>query len=126
MGRDCSGIMDAALTMADALLEGAYEELGVDPERVTLDDVHERIDEILRPHVRAIAEKLENLGWDTQEEVDQFWRFAQEITGYDDAAFESFLRYKVTEASHDGDAEEILRAAHRLKEHTDKMKAGNA
>lgn len=44
MGRDCSGIMDAALTMADALL----------------------------------------------------------------------------------DAEEILRAAHRLKEHTDKMKAGNA
>lgn len=126
MGRDCSGIMDAVLTMVDALLEGAYEELGVDSERVTLDDVRERIDDRLRPHVRAIAEKLEDLGWDTQEEVDQFWRFAQEIIGYDDNAFELYLRHRVTEATHDGTPGDILAAARRLKEHTDKMKAGNA
>lgn len=126
MGRDCSSIMDAVLAMADALLKGAYEELGVDPERVTLDDIRERIDEILRPHVRTIAEELEDLGWDTQEEVDQFWRFAQEIIGYDDNAFEGYLRHRLSEATHDGTPEEILAAARRLKEHTDKMKAGNA
>lgn len=126
MGRDCSSIMDAVLTMADALLEGAYEELGVDPERVTLDDIRERIDELLRPCVRVIAGELEDLGWDTQEEVDQFWRFPQEILRYDDNAFEGYLRHKVTESTHDGEPEEILKAAQRLKEHTDKMKAGNA
>lgn len=126
MGRDCSKIMDIMLTATDRLLEGAYEALGVDPDRVTLNDIRDEMDALLRSHVRAMASTLEDLGWDTPEETEQFWRFAQEIMGYDDGPYEGFLRHKVTEATQDGTPEDILTAAQRLKDHTDKMKAGSA
>jgi hypothetical protein len=118
-------VMDAAIQLADAVAEHAYDLLGVDPSRVTLADVRENLDDRIRPHVRKVATLLEDKGWDSQEESDYAYRFAQEMLGYDDNAYEGWLRHKVTEATHDGTPEEIVTAAQALKTHTDKMKAGN-
>lgn len=115
MGRDCSNIMDIFLAACDELV-GAFP--------YVLD--MSKMDEIMGKRVRELAAALEDLGWDTQEEVDNFWRFPQEIMRYDDVPFEAFLRHKLTEATHEGTPEDILAAAQRLKAHTDKMKAGNA
>jgi len=121
-----TAIMDASLKLADATAAHTFDLLGVDPGRVTLADIRERLDGRLRPYVREVASLLEDRGWDCQEESDYVGRFAQEMLGYDDNAFEGWLRHKLSEATHDGTPDEILAAAHQLKAHTDKMKAGNA
>lgn len=129
-------IMDAATRGADRLVaqvwqiasgnEGAKtpafaNELSANP------DLREKVDALIRPMVREIASLLDDRGWDSQEEADEFQRFAQEMLGFDDAPFEGFLRHKITEAiQNESGPEEILAAAQRLKDHTDKMKAGKA
>lgn len=115
MGRDCSNIMDIFLATCDELL-GAFPHV--------LDT--SKMNEILSRRVHELSGVLEDLGWDTQEEVEQFWRFPQHIMRYNDSEFEGYLRHRLTEAVHDGTPEDILAAAQRLKENIDKMKAGNA
>lgn len=97
-------------------------ELSADPE------LREKVDTLIRPIVREIASLLDDRGWDSQEEADEFTRFAQEMLGFDDIPYEGFLRHKITEAiQNEEEPDEILAAVLRLKAHTDKMKkAGNS
>jgi hypothetical protein len=85
-----------------------------------------RVDNLIRPLVRNLASLLEDRGWDSQEEADEFTRFAQDMLGWDDEPFEGFLRHKLTEVSRDGTPDEIMAAAQRLKDHVNKMEAGKA
>lgn len=123
-------IMDAALEGAERSIAAAWQIASGNEDARTpayanaLNEdptLRARMDDILRPFVRKMASLLEDRGWDSQEESDYFWRFPQEIIGYDDAPFGEWLRHKVTEATHEGDPVDILVAAQRLKAHTDKM-----
>lgn len=124
----CSGteIMDAAVEAADKLLEGAYGALGVDSERVTLEDIRPQMDELMKPYVRTIARKLHDGDWDCVEEANAFERFPQEMYDYDDREYETWLRERLKDASEYGEAEDVLLWSTALKKHTDKMEAGNA
>lgn len=132
MGWDGSEIMDAAIDMAHkgavSMLRRYQSELGQSPTSLGVLDSEERddLDEEIRPVVKRLAELLNDKGWDTQEESDYIDRFGQEMLGFDDNAYEGWLRHRLSEATHDSTPEEILLAAQRLKAHTDKMKAGNA
>jgi hypothetical protein len=82
----CSGteIIDTAIKAADELLVEAYERLGVDPDRVKLEDLRPHLDEVLRPFVSQMAEKLHEGDWDCEDESEYFDRFPQEMLGHTD------------------------------------------
>ena len=118
-------IMDAAIQGADALLEGAYEALGVDPDRVTLEDIRPQLDDLMRPFVRKIARALHEGDWDCVDEAEAFDRFPQEMYDHDDREHEAWIRQHLADATKYEEPEQILRWSQMLKAHTDKMKAGN-
>lgn len=118
-------IMDAAVKAADELLVKAYDALGVDSERVTLEDIRDELDDAMRPYVRSIADKLRDGDWDCIEESDYFDRFPQEMLGYSDSEYESRLRQQLKDAVDYGEGDDInkwagLLAAHNLKVKADK------
>lgn len=102
-------IMDTALDAAEQYLIKAYELMGVDPERVTLDDVRPGLDGVLSPFVATIAETLRNNDWDCMDESRYFDRFAQEMLGLNDSEFKAWLVEKVSDS--DGDEEWVTRLA---------------
>lgn len=128
-----------ATEIVDKMIEGAEHaalavmnyygvEIGLKGLRVAL-NAEERglLDNALRPYVRDVSEKLTEQDWDPESGDSYYFdRFAQEMCGYADSAFEVLLRKKLADATHEGTIEEVMEAAQRLKEHTDNMKAGNA
>jgi hypothetical protein len=113
-------IMDAAMAGAEAAVRAVLEEFAPpgSPEAVQA-----KVDEVLRPYVRTIAAKLRDGDWDCIEESDYFDRFPQEMLGYDDAAFERWLREQLEEGAAHREPEDILSLSEQLKAHTDKMEA---
>lgn len=87
--------------------------------------IYER-EAMLKPFIQRLAEELRERGWDSEEEAEHFLIFPQEMLGYDDKAFESWLRFRVHETSREGTPEEIMAAAKRLQDHVDKTKEGKA
>jgi hypothetical protein len=120
-----TSIMDAAVAAADKLVLGTYEALGVDPDRVTVEDIQPQLDELMKPYVRSIARQLHEGDWDCIEESDYFSRFPQEMLDHDDQEHERWLREQLEEGVADRVPEDILTLAQQLKAHTDKMEAGN-
>lgn len=124
-------IMDRAIQAADeaamAVLRFYGPELGLKKDITELQEEEQAVvDEVLRPHVKAISDKLQEQDWEPEgQESVYFDRFAQEMIGYDDNAYEGWLRHQLSEATHEGTPEDILAAARVLKAHTDKMKVGN-
>jgi len=115
----------AAYVWAIAYVEGQTGgEPDMDKSPMMTGCVRERTDHYLRPHVRRVSDLLQDRGWDSPEEADDFAEFSQEMLGYDDNAFEGWLRHTLSEATRDGTPDEILAAAQRLKAHTDKLKEG--
>lgn len=102
-------IMDTALDAAEQYLTKAYELMGVDPERVTLDDVRPGLDAVLAPFVTTLAEMLRNNDWDCVDESRYFDRFPQEMLGLNDSEFRAWLVARV--AATDGDEEWVSRLA---------------
>lgn len=84
-------IMDTALDAAEEVLTKAYEALGVDEERVTLEDVRAELDDTLRPFVAKLAEQLREQDWDCVNESRHFERFAQEMLGHSDSEHRAWL-----------------------------------
>lgn len=124
-------IMDRAIQAADeaaiAVLRFYGPELGLKKDITELaEEEQATVDEALRPHVKAISDRLQEQDWEPEsKESAYFHRFPQEMIGYDDNAYEGWLRHQLSEATHEGTPEDILAAAQVLKAHTDKMKAGN-
>lgn len=118
----CSGteIMDTALAAADELMERTYEALGVDPDRVTLDEIRPELNNALRPFVTKLAQHLRDNDWDCIEEALYFNRFAQEMLGLDDYQYEAYLVDRLQYAGDIDIRKELVRKLHDL--HT---KAGN-
>jgi len=94
-------IMDTALDAVEETLVRAYALLGVDPERVTLDEVRPGLDEVLRPFVSTLAEKLRENDWDCADESRHFERFSQEMHGHTDSEHRAWLVEMVKDT--DGD-----------------------
>lgn len=92
-------IIDTAITAADDVLEHAYAELGVDPDRVTLGDVRPTLDDVLRPFVSTLAAKLRDADWDCEQESAYFERFPQEMLGYDDRQYRGWLADQISDAT---------------------------
>lgn len=84
-------IMDTALDAAEEVLTKAYEALGVDEERVTLEDVRAELDDALRPFVAKLAEQLREQDWDCVNESRHFDRFTQEMLGHSDSEHRAWL-----------------------------------
>lgn len=92
-------IIDTAIKAADDVLERAYAELGVDPGRVTLDDVRPTLDDVLRPFVATLAAKLRDEDWDCEQDSDYFDRFAQEMLGHSDGEHQEWLAENLRDAA---------------------------
>lgn len=75
-------IVDSAIEMTDAVYEIPP---GLNGENEGW--LRNRVDQIMRPHVRAIADKLRNEDWDCESESQHYERFGPELTGLTDAAF---------------------------------------
>ena len=89
-----TAIMDQALAAAQAAVESVIKEIQKDPGkgRQTAEwDVQTVVDDALRPFVSTISDALRDGDWDCIEEADGFWRFPQEMLGYDDARWEEWL-----------------------------------
>lgn len=117
-------IMDAAVEAADKLVQGTYDALGVDPDRVTVADIQPQLDELMRPYVRTIARKLHEGDWDCVDEANAFDRFPQEMYDHDDREHEEWLRQHLKDAVDYGDADDVNKWAGLLAAHNVKMKAG--
>jgi hypothetical protein len=120
----CGGteIMDAAVQALDEVLKGAYDALGVDSERVTLDDIQDHLDDLARPFVRRIAKMLHQGDWDCVNEAEAFDRFPQEMYDHDDQEHAAWLRDRIRDSD---EVHEFEKWTAALRAHTDKMKAGN-
>lgn len=94
-------IMDTALDAAEEVLAKAYEALGVDEERVTLEDVRAELDDALRPFVAKLAEQLRERDWDCVDESRHFERFPQEMLGHSGSEHRAWLVEMVKDT--DGD-----------------------
>jgi hypothetical protein len=77
--------MDWAIQMAD----DAVAEV-MDPTPVSA-QAQARIDDAIRPLVGALARKLHDEDWDCEQDSDYFWRFPQEMLGYDDREYAAWL-----------------------------------
>lgn len=82
-------IMDAALAAAEAVAMRATEMAAEVDEGTRNPDVNPlpELDEVLRPFVITIAEKLRDGDWDCIEESEYYDRFAQEMHGDTDAEY---------------------------------------
>lgn len=109
-------IMDAALAAADELLTQAYDALGVDSARVTLDDIRPDMDAVLSPFVASLAEELRNADWDCIQESKHFHRFPQEMLGMDRRDYETHLIEQLQYATDIKDRVRLVRALHDLHE----------
>lgn len=120
----CSGTdhMDVAMEAAESLFDRILErarQLGNDaPES----DWYDR-DELLRPFVAAVAEKLRDAGWDCIEESDYFDRFEQEMLGNDDREHARWLAEQYNEAAQDENYERSALLLAKINAHNKKMEA---
>lgn len=78
-------IMDWAIQMADLALEEAFSPAGPD------DELRASVDDRIRSRVAALAKKLHDEDWDCEQDSDYFWRFPQEMLGYDDREYAAWL-----------------------------------
>lgn len=113
----CSGtdIMDAALDAAEAAVRetiDGYVHGDADEEAIQA-----RVDEVLRPFVVTIAEKLRDGDWDCIEESRHYDRFAQEMHGEDDREYET----RLIEGLHEADELDRRFWLERLNRHHEKM-----
>lgn len=88
-------IMDTAIDAADAVVVGVVETMRDPAGPKAFTSV---VDEVLRPLVRTLAEKLRDADWDCIDESRHFDRFPQEMLGYDNREFGQWLVDKVGEA----------------------------
>jgi len=119
-------IMDAAVEAADRAVAAAWQ-LASDNEGARTPafanalradpDLRAKLDDVMRPFVAAIAEKLRDGDWDCIEEADAFDRFRQEMLGYDHQRMTEWFRERLYEAD---DPEVITKWTHALQEHVDK------
>jgi hypothetical protein len=100
-------IMDAAVEAADRAVAAAWQTAsGSDGARTPAfanalqadPSLREKLDEVLRPFVAAIASKLRDGDWDCIEESDAFDRFRQEMLGYDDDRMINWYRERISES----------------------------
>jgi hypothetical protein len=100
-------IMDAAVEAADRAVAAAWQiASGSENARTpayanALQDrpsLREQLDEVVRPFVAAIASKLRDGDWDCIEEADAFYRFRQEMLGYDDNGMIDWYRERISES----------------------------
>jgi hypothetical protein len=84
-------IMDAATTAVDKMVAELSGPAAGEPE------IQEASDDLIRPFVRAIADKLRDEDWDCIEEADAFDRFRQEMLGYDDQRMIDWYRTQLEE-----------------------------
>jgi hypothetical protein len=56
-----------------------------------------KLDEVLRPIVAQIAEKLREQDWDCEQDSDYFDRFPQELTGWTDAQYAEWLTEQIAD-----------------------------
>jgi hypothetical protein len=99
-------IMDAAVEAADRAVAAAWQlasnnegartpafanALRADP------TLRAKLDDVMRPFVAAIAEKLRDGDWDCIEEADAFDRFRAEMLGYDDDRMIEWYREQLAE-----------------------------
>jgi hypothetical protein len=118
--------MDAAVEAADRAVTAAWQ-LASDNEHARTPafanalqadpTLREKLDNVMRPFVAAIAEQLRAGDWDCIEEADAFDRFRQEMLGLDDTQMTYWYRDRLHEAD---DPETITKWAHALQEHADK------
>lgn len=99
-------IMDAAVEAADRAVAAAWQiASGAEGARTpefanALQDrprLRGTLDDVMRPFVASIAEKLRDGDWDCIEEADAFDRFRQEMLGYDDDQMIDWYRDKINE-----------------------------
>jgi hypothetical protein len=97
-------IMDAAVEAADRAVREAvaqvYQQAAVferEAPEGTPATVLVNVDDVMRPFVRAIADKLRDGDWDCIEEADAFGRFRQEMLGYDDNEMADWYRAQLEE-----------------------------
>jgi hypothetical protein len=112
-------IMDAAVEAADRAVAAAWQTAsGSDGARTPAfanalqadPSLREKLDEVVRPFVAAIASKLRDGDWDCIEEADAFDRFRQEMLGYDDLQMERWYRERIQDAAADDDLEALRTA----------------
>jgi hypothetical protein len=77
-------IMDWAIQMTDLAVE---EALGDAPD----DETQARVEDRIRSRVACLARKLHDEDWDCEQDSDYFWRFPQEMLGYDDREYAAWL-----------------------------------
>jgi hypothetical protein len=104
--------MDAAVEAADRAVTAAWQ-LASDNEHARTPafanalqadpTLREKLDDVMRPFVAAIAEKLRDGDWDCIEEADAFDRFTQEMLGYDNRRMERWHRERIADAAADDD-----------------------
>ena len=77
-------IMDWAIQMADDAVSEVIDE-------PVTDDMRKQIDDKVRRLVGALARKLHDEDWDCEQDSGYFWRFPQEMLGYDDREYAAWL-----------------------------------
>jgi erythromycin esterase-like protein len=119
-------IMDAAVEAADRAVAAAWQTAsGSDGARTPAfanalqadPSLREKLDEVMRPFVAAIAAKLRAGDWDCIEEADAFDRFRAEMLGYNHEQMTDYYRERLYEAD---DPDSITRWAQALQQHADK------
>lgn len=99
-------IMDAALEGAERAVAAAWQMAsGLDGARTPAlansiqadPTIREQLDEVLRPFVATIAERLRDGDWDCIEEANDFDRFRAEMLGYDDDQMIQWYRKRLAE-----------------------------
>lgn len=95
-------IMDTALSAAEAVAVRATEMAAEVEEGTRGPDVNPlpELDEVLRPFVITIAEKLRDGDWDCIEESEYYDRFAQEMHGDTDTEYGTRLVEGLSDAAY--------------------------
>lgn len=114
-------IMDAAVEAADRAVTAAWQlasgnenartpafanALQADP------SIREKVDEVLRPYVARIAEKLRDEDWGCIQDAAHFHRFRREMLGYDHRQMAEWYRERIV----DGDT-----SSAQIREYSDLM-----